>query len=93
MKIPAAALAALLLVAICSLAECSQKPDTVPIECCFTYIAHHIPRNFITSAYRTNSNCFLPAVVLVTNKGRKVCVNPKALWVQRYLKELQMLEY
>ncbi|KFQ85809.1 C-C motif chemokine 3, partial [Phoenicopterus ruber ruber] len=88
MKVPAAALAALLLVAICSLAEAqlgdssvavsSQKTDTVPTECCFSYMSHRIPRRHITSAYTTSSICSLPAVILVTKKGLKESADPKS---------------
>ncbi|KAM6206162.1 C-C motif chemokine 3-like [Sarcoramphus papa] len=102
MKVLTAALAALLLVAICSLAEAhlgvssidesSKKPDIGPI-CCFSYMQRPIPRRFITSAYRTSSKCAKPAVILVTRKGREVCADPQAPWVQAYLEHFQMLEY
>ncbi|KAK4819097.1 hypothetical protein QYF61_025356 [Mycteria americana] len=73
MKVPAAALAALLLVAICSPTEAhrrdsgvaapSQKTDIVPSLCCFTYSLRRIPRSFISSAYKTSSQCSQPAVM------------------------------
>ncbi|NXJ91293.1 CCL3 protein, partial [Corythaixoides concolor] len=91
MKVSAAALATLLLVATCSPAEAHL--GMVPTSCCFSYLQRPIRRSFITSAYRTSSMCSLPAVILVTKMGREVCVNPKARWVQAYLEDSQLLEY
>ncbi|NXS38001.1 CCL5 protein, partial [Pomatostomus ruficeps] len=103
MRAFAAALAVLLLVAICSLAEASlrdsgidapsQKQGNIPTFCCFAYISRHLPHSMIRSAYMTSSDCSLPAVVLVTRKGKRVCANPKALWVQKYLEQLELPEY
>ncbi|NXV00293.1 CCL4 protein, partial [Cettia cetti] len=96
MRVLAAALAVLLLVAICSLARADaglSKNETKPISCCYTSISSPIPRSMIHSAYRTSSSCPAQAVVLVTKKGKKVCADPKARWVQKYLKRLELLEY
>ncbi|NXB21938.1 CCL3 protein, partial [Rhagologus leucostigma] len=102
MRVLTAILAVLLLVAICSLAEAdlrisrraalSQIQETNPITCCFSYISHRLSRRMIHSAYRTSNSCSEPAVVLVTRKGMKVCADPKARWVQEYLKHLELLE-
>ncbi|XP_072718440.1 C-C motif chemokine 4-like [Ciconia boyciana] len=101
MKVPAVALATLLLIAICSPAEAhrrdsgvaapSQKTDIVPRPCCFTYALHRIPRSLISSAYKTSSGCSQPAVVVVTKKGRNICVNPQEPWVQALLKDFAAL--
>ncbi|XP_005424793.1 C-C motif chemokine 3-like [Geospiza fortis] len=103
MRVLAAALAVLLLVAICSLAEAdpsvsssaapSKKNVKIPTPCCFSYISRPIPRSIISSAYKTSNFCPQPAVVLVTRKGRKVCADPSAHWVQEYLKDLELQEY
>ncbi|NXI08395.1 CCL4 protein, partial [Irena cyanogastra] len=102
MRVFAATLAVLLLVAICSLAEAdlrvsrnaalSKKDETIPASCCFTYISHPIPSRMILSAYRTSDSCPMQAVVLVTTKGRELCANPKAPWVQKYLQNSELLE-
>ncbi|NXL58377.1 CCL3 protein, partial [Chordeiles acutipennis] len=93
MKVPAATLAALLLLAICTPAEAQfDGSDNIPISCCFSYVRHPIPRRLITSAYTTSSLCSQPAVILVTRKGQKLCVEPQASWVQEYLKHFQMLK-
>ncbi|NWT10157.1 CCL4 protein, partial [Vireo altiloquus] len=62
-------------------------------SCCFSYTSRPIPPSFIRSAYRTSSSCSLPAVVLVTRKGREICVDPENHWVQEYLKQLELQEH
>ncbi|NWS59173.1 CCL4 protein, partial [Chunga burmeisteri] len=91
MKVLAGALAALLLVAICSPAEAHLH--TVSTVCCFSYTRRPIRRSLITSAYMTSSMCSQPAVILVTKRGRQLCTDPQETWVQAYLKHFQMLEY
>ncbi|NWR13592.1 CCL3 protein, partial [Emberiza fucata] len=56
--------------------------------CCVSYISRPIPLSMISSAYMTSSFCSQPAVILVTRKGREVCADPSAHWVQEYLKHL-----
>ncbi|NXA59025.1 CCL5 protein, partial [Mohoua ochrocephala] len=103
MRVLAATLAVLLLVAICSLAEAdlrisrqaasSEMQEPNNIACCFNYISRPLPRRMIRSAYRTSNSCTTPAVILVTRKGKQVCANPEAPWVQKYLKHLELTEY
>ncbi|NXB69481.1 CCL4 protein, partial [Donacobius atricapilla] len=101
MRVFTATLAVLLLTAICSLAQADlrvsrnaelSRNETKPSFCCFTSISHPIPHSMIRSAYRTSSICPMQAVVLVTRNGQKVCANPKAHWLQKYLKHLGLLE-
>ncbi|NWH25029.1 CCL3 protein, partial [Grus americana] len=61
--------------------------------CCFSYLSRPMPRRLIASTYRTSSKCSLPAVVLVTKKGTKLCADPQEPWVQKHLKHFQMLKY
>ncbi|XP_032916888.1 C-C motif chemokine 3-like [Catharus ustulatus] len=99
MRVLAATLAVLLLLAICSLAEADHRVsrnaallenEKNPIDCCFKYISRRIPRRTIHSAYVTSPSCPMPAVVLVTRKGGNVCADPKAPWVQKYLWDLEL---
>ncbi|NWY74843.1 CCL3 protein, partial [Erithacus rubecula] len=101
MRVLAASLAVLLLVAICSQAEADRRVSrsavlsqkgTIPISCCLAYISRPIPPSMIHSAYRSSSSCSVQAVILVTRKGREVCADPKAPWVQKYLQDLELLE-
>ncbi|XP_031447644.1 C-C motif chemokine 5-like [Phasianus colchicus] len=90
MKGPAAILAALLLLALCSSAVAQpRETDGLTTTCCISYIQRPIPRNAIASAYITSSKCHLPAVVLVTKKGKEVCANPEEPWVQKRLELFQ----
>ncbi|XP_010208560.1 C-C motif chemokine 3 [Colius striatus] len=88
MKVLAAALVALLLVASCSPSEAHL--DGVPTSCCFTYQQRPIPRSLISSAYTTSSNCAKPGVILVTKRKKKeLCADPQAPWVQAHLKHFE----
>ncbi|NXM68423.1 CCL3 protein, partial [Serilophus lunatus] len=87
MKVLAAALVALLLVATCSLSEAHL--DGVPTSCCFSYHQHPIPLRLIHSIYTTSSSCTNPAVIMVTKKGKQLCADPQAPWVQERLKHFQ----
>ncbi|NXG84800.1 CCL3 protein, partial [Stercorarius parasiticus] len=91
MKVPAAALVALLLVATCSPSQAHL--DGVPTTCCFSYQQRPVPRSLIASAYVTSSSCAQPGVILVTKKKKKqLCADPQAPWVQAHLKHFQTLQ-
>uniref|UniRef100_A0A803Y2K7 Chemokine interleukin-8-like domain-containing protein n=2 Tax=Meleagris gallopavo TaxID=9103 RepID=A0A803Y2K7_MELGA len=90
MKGPAAVLTALLLLALCSSAVAHL--DGLPTTCCFSYVQRPIPRNVIASAFPTSSKCRLPAVILITKKGKEVCANPEESWVQKRLELFQNQE-
>ncbi|NXA20685.1 CCL3 protein, partial [Ibidorhyncha struthersii] len=90
MKVATAALAALLLMAICSPAEAHLA--TIPITCCFAYQHRPVPRRLITSAYISSSRCTQPAVILVTKKGKEICTDPQEPWVKAHLKHFQTQE-
>ncbi|XP_035415077.1 C-C motif chemokine 3-like [Cygnus atratus] len=87
MKVSAAVLAALLLLALCSPAVAHL--DGVPTTCCFTYQHRPVPRGLIASAYTTSSSCSQPGVILVTKKGREICTDPQARWVKAHLEHFQ----
>ncbi|XP_009318048.1 PREDICTED: C-C motif chemokine 17 [Pygoscelis adeliae] len=58
-----------------------------PVECCFKYAQK--PVRHVQSFYETPSDCSLPAVVVVTATGDKICADPKKPWVKRAMKKLQ----
>ncbi|XP_064007688.1 C-C motif chemokine 3-like 1 [Pogoniulus pusillus] len=89
MKVLTAALAALLLLAICSGIASSSETTEVPSLCCFKYMQRRVPLRMVASAYRVSGTCSLPAIVLVTKRGAQVCTDPKAPWVQAYLRHFQ----
>ncbi|XP_029884419.1 C-C motif chemokine 3-like [Aquila chrysaetos chrysaetos] len=91
MKVPAAALVALLLVAACSPSEAHL--DGVPTACCFSYHQRPVPRGLVASVYVTSSSCAQPGVILVTKKKKKeLCADPCEPWVQAHLKHFQTLK-
>ncbi|NXT03661.1 CCL3 protein, partial [Jacana jacana] len=61
MKVLAATLVALLLMATCSPSQAHL--DGVPTACCFTYQQRPIPRALITSVYITSSSCTQPGAM------------------------------
>ncbi|NXA03745.1 CCL3 protein, partial [Sapayoa aenigma] len=67
----------------------SALADGVPTSCCFSYHQHPIPLRLINSTYTTSSSCTHPAVIMVTKKGKQLCVDPRAPWVQERLKHFQ----
>ncbi|NXU16593.1 CCL13 protein, partial [Pardalotus punctatus] len=101
MKVLAATLAALLLLATCSPAEAGLSQgralspalaDGVPSTCCFTYRRQRIPASRVSSVFVTSSSCTHPAVIVVTTKGKQLCADPQAAWVQELLRHFRSLE-
>ncbi|XP_059721805.1 C-C motif chemokine 5-like [Haemorhous mexicanus] len=90
MKVLAATLATLLLLATCSPAE--GHLDGVPSTCCFSYQRQPIPRRRVSSVFVTSSSCSQPGVIVVTQKKKQLCADPQAAWVQQLLKHFQSLE-
>ncbi|XP_005402955.1 PREDICTED: C-C motif chemokine 14 [Chinchilla lanigera] len=69
--------------------ESSSRGHFHPLECCFSYITHAVPRHRITDYYETSGECPYPGVIFITKKGHPICANPKSEWVQDYLKDLE----
>ncbi|NXC81343.1 CCL5 protein, partial [Cercotrichas coryphoeus] len=101
MKVLAATLATLLLLATCSPSEghlgeavcLSPVPtDGVPSSCCFSYQKQPIPRRRVSSVFVTSSSCTHPGAIVITKKGKEVCADPQAPWVQELLKHFQSLQ-
>ncbi|NWT31861.1 CCL5 protein, partial [Cardinalis cardinalis] len=80
MKVLAATLATLLLLATCSPAE--GHLDGVPSTCCFSYHRQPIPRRRVSSVFNTSSSCSQPGVIVVTLKKKQLCADPRDKWVQ-----------
>ncbi|XP_039576853.1 C-C motif chemokine 3-like [Passer montanus] len=90
MKVLAATLATLLLLATCFSAE--GHFDGVPSTCCFSYQKQPIPRRRVSSVFVTSSSCIQPGVIVVTHKKKQLCADPRAAWVQELLKHFQSQE-
>ncbi|NWU22057.1 CCL5 protein, partial [Dyaphorophyia castanea] len=90
MKVLAATLVTLLLLATCSPSE--GHLDGVPSTCCFSYQRKPIPRRLVSSIFLTSSSCTMPAMIVVTKKAKQVCADPEAPWVKELWKHFQSPE-
>uniref|UniRef100_A0A8C0GCZ4 C-C motif chemokine n=1 Tax=Chelonoidis abingdonii TaxID=106734 RepID=A0A8C0GCZ4_CHEAB len=91
MKVCVAAFAVLLIAALCSQAHSQLGKSygvNTPTSCCFSYVSKPIPRSHVVKYRHTSSKCSLPAVIFTTKKGREVCSDPNARWVQEYIKHV-----
>ncbi|XP_043922052.1 C-C motif chemokine 4-like isoform X2 [Protopterus annectens] len=79
---------AILLVTFCSHTLSVPAINPNPSYCCFAYASNHIPRNRVTGYFQTSSKCSLKAVILVTRRGKQICVDPQQTWVQTYINDL-----
>ncbi|NXK54196.1 CCL4 protein, partial [Chauna torquata] len=70
----------------------SATTDGVPTACCFSYQRRPVPRGLVASVYITSSSCTQPGAILVTKKGKELCADPQASWVQAHLKHFQRQE-
>uniref|UniRef100_A0A8C3CRS3 Chemokine interleukin-8-like domain-containing protein n=1 Tax=Cairina moschata TaxID=8855 RepID=A0A8C3CRS3_CAIMO len=62
---------------------------STPTECCFHYAQKPIRFANILSFYETPKDCALPAVVIVTAAGFKVCNDPQKPWVKKAINKLR----
>ncbi|XP_036399082.1 C-C motif chemokine 3-like 1 [Megalops cyprinoides] len=78
--------ALLILVLLCSLQLVSSGPIApgTGSDCCPKYDNKKIPLAKVVSYYRTRSTCAKPAVVFVTEAGRRFCVDPSESWVSSH---------
>ncbi|XP_062448714.1 C-C motif chemokine 13-like [Rhea pennata] len=86
MKVFSLALVSLLLAAL--LTETQGKSFRSPYTtCCFPemFFQGTIPAGFIKSYRQTSPSCTRKAVIVELPKGKKVCVDPKVEWFQKYL--------
>ncbi|XP_026208930.1 C-C motif chemokine 3-like [Anabas testudineus] len=69
--------------ALVSSVVCYSGP--IPDDCCFEYYPKRLKLNRISSYYKTDNRCAKPAVILVTKRSQRICVDPKASWVQKMM--------
>ncbi|KAG1960428.1 C-C motif chemokine 36.1 [Pimephales promelas] len=60
----------------------------MPGECCFDYYPRKIPITKVNSYIVTRPECTKPGVILVTQKGFRICVNTGLSWVKNALKKI-----
>ncbi|XP_067258284.1 C-C motif chemokine 36.1 [Chanodichthys erythropterus] len=64
-----------------------------PGECCFKYYARKIPIAKIISYMETSMDCSKRGVILVTQKGLRICVNPELSWVKSTIKTIDERDF
>ncbi|XP_036423661.1 C-C motif chemokine 3-like 1 [Colossoma macropomum] len=77
--------ALLVLLLLCSLQLTSSAPAELSSDCCTKLTKMKIPLVFVESYWKTSSNCPLKAIVFLTKKGNKICVDPDAVWVSSHV--------
>ncbi|XP_037538420.1 C-C motif chemokine 36.1 [Nematolebias whitei] len=76
--------------ALISAAVCSDLK--APDVCCFDLYDWKINKKFIkfiSSYFMTDPRCAKTAAVLVTVKGRRICVDPNRPWVKNVISKLE----
>ncbi|XP_021504995.1 C-C motif chemokine 24 [Meriones unguiculatus] len=85
---PTTIIASLLLVA-CTCCVFLTDSVTIPSSCCISFISKKIPENRVVSYQLANGSvCPKAGVIFITKKGHKICSDPKLLWVQRHIRNL-----
>ncbi|XP_013032164.1 C-C motif chemokine 4-like [Anser cygnoides] len=79
----------LLLVLLLTFSQHCTTALPTPTECCFHYAQKNVRLANIRSFYETPKNCALPAVVIVTASGVKVCTDPQKPWVKKAINKLR----
>ncbi|KAM7377621.1 hypothetical protein PAMA_014091 [Pampus argenteus] len=59
-----------------------------PDDCCFKYFPRRMNKNLFKSYYMTDDRCPKFAAILVTLKGRHICVDPNLSWVEYIMKSV-----
>ncbi|CAJ1086601.1 C-C motif chemokine 4 homolog [Xyrichtys novacula] len=59
-----------------------------PDDCCFKIYPRRLNKNLIKSYYMTDYRCPKLGAILVTNKGRHICVDPNMSWVDAIMKSV-----
>ncbi|XP_011369839.1 C-C motif chemokine 26 [Pteropus medius] len=80
----------LLLVFILSIhLEAATRGSNVAKFCCSQFSHRTLPWQWVQTYEFTRNSCSQQAVIFTTKRGRKVCAQPKAKWVQSYISLLR----
>ncbi|XP_026209226.1 uncharacterized protein LOC113157825 [Anabas testudineus] len=66
----------------------SQAMFPFPDKCCFKFITIAVSMKRIRSYYWTDERCPTPAVIFVTQRSNRICVDPVHDWVQSIMNDL-----
>ncbi|XP_054914502.1 C-C motif chemokine 3-like [Poeciliopsis prolifica] len=56
-----------------------------PDNCCFDFFKNPMDKKRMSSYYRTDPRCTVAGVILMTLKGREICVDPNESWVKKVM--------
>ncbi|XP_029932398.1 C-C motif chemokine 36.1 [Myripristis murdjan] len=59
-----------------------------PEDCCFAFYPRRVNKNLIASYYLTDQRCTRTGAIIVTKRGKHICVDPNLSWVQGIMKLL-----
>ncbi|KAK9524496.1 hypothetical protein VZT92_016887 [Zoarces viviparus] len=59
-----------------------------PDNCCFTPYPRRLNKRLISSYYMTDHRCPKSAAIMVTKKGRRICMDPTLSWVVGIMKSV-----
>uniref|UniRef100_A0A8C3YMC8 C-C motif chemokine ligand 24 n=1 Tax=Catagonus wagneri TaxID=51154 RepID=A0A8C3YMC8_9CETA len=86
---PVTVVATLLLLVLCPCIFAPADSVTLPSSCCLSFISKKIPASRVASYQLSNGSvCPQAGVIFTTKKGQQFCGDPKQLWVQKYMKNL-----
>ncbi|XP_050931657.1 uncharacterized protein LOC108882053 [Lates calcarifer] len=64
----------------------SSSGGTGPDDCCFSFYPRRVKKDLVKGYYMSDHRCPRTGVVLMTQKGRNICVDPNLSWVQNIMK-------
>ncbi|XP_078020256.1 C-C motif chemokine 3-like [Epinephelus lanceolatus] len=69
--------------------RCPQKLMSVSADdYCFSFHPRSLNKNHISSYVMTDFRCSKAAVILISKKGRRICVDPNVSWVKSIMKSV-----
>ncbi|XP_078020562.1 C-C motif chemokine 3-like [Epinephelus lanceolatus] len=57
-------------------------------HCCLSFYPRRLNKNHISSYILTDFRCSKAAVILISKKGRRICVDPNVSWVKSIMKSV-----
>ncbi|XP_033466093.1 C-C motif chemokine 36.1 [Epinephelus lanceolatus] len=61
---------------------------TGPDDCCFSFYPRRLNKNLISSYDMTDFRCTKSGIILISKKGRRICVDPNVSWVQGIMRSV-----
>uniref|UniRef100_A0A1A8FBF2 C-C motif chemokine n=2 Tax=Nothobranchius korthausae TaxID=1143690 RepID=A0A1A8FBF2_9TELE len=71
---------------------CSLSVSQMPIDCCLSTKNKRIDKKLVADYREQAKGCSLPAMILVTRRGRELCTPPNEPWLQEVMKHVDHLK-